>query len=196
MTKDNDCDGSSDEGLGDTPDVCDNADNDCDGRVDEDADGDNFEGDMGNDVCENAFEIGTFEQNMGQAESRVGQVNANDTVDFYTVLIEERGGFCVPLTGVLGDDYEVTVTLSGDEDQQYRVCTKFESGDAPGLGGMCGGNGIDDCVEGPGNMEFTKSVTTEDRCARSDDTRVVVKVEALNVMACESYTLSIVSKDK
>jgi hypothetical protein len=193
--KDNDCDGNADEGLAGVADVCDNADNDCDGNIDEDADGDNFEGEMGNDVCENAFNVGTFEQDMAVAESRIGQVNAMDTVDFYTALISERGGFCVPLLNALGDDYEVTVSLAADEDQQYRVCTKFERGDAPGVAGLCGG-GVDDCIEGPGNMEFTRKFTADDRCGRTDDTRVIVKVEAINVMACESYTLTILSKDK
>ena len=192
--KDNDCDGTTDEGLEGAVDVCDTIDNDCDGQVDENADSDPFEGDLTNDECQNAFVLGTFEQDFN-VKNWSGQHDANDTVDHYTALIEEGNNLCVPFTGVGAKDYKITVAVAGDEDQQYRVCTKFVVGNGPGLGDACGGNGIDDCIEGAGNMEFTKQHTTDDRCGSTQDTRVVIKVEAVNVMACGSYTLSLTSKD-
>ncbi|MEE2789170.1 MAG: MopE-related protein [Myxococcota bacterium] len=197
--RDNDCDGSADEGLADSVDLCDGVDNDCDMNVDEDAQADPFEADMegmrqSNDVCEDAFDLGTIDQDIGEPRTWDAQVTVNDTVDHYTILIDEDSNICV--FGLGTSDYRATVSVIGDENQRYRLCTSSAKGNSPGLDAVCGEFPADNCVEGPGNMVLTREIDFYDRCTRSDDGRIAIRVEALGAMECQSYQLSVVSRNR
>ena len=195
--KDNDCDGSADEGLEGSADLCDGIDNDCDEAIDEDAEADPFEADMdgmrmSNDLCADAFNLGTIEQNIAEPRTWDAQVTGTDTVDHYTVLVDEDTNLC--LFGFGNRDYTVTISVIGDENQRYRLCTNSARGDEPGLDAVCGDFPADNCVEGPGNMVLTREIVIEDRCGRSDDGRFGIRVEALDVADCQSYQLSVLSR--
>jgi len=196
---DNDCDGSADEAIQGSPDLCDGLDNDCDGALDEDAQQDPFETDMdgqrqSNDLCVEAFNLGTFEQDYPEPRTWSAQVTATDVVDHYTVLVEEDSNLC--LFGFGNQDYTVTISVIGDDVQRFRLCTNSARGDAPGLDAVCGEFPAANCVEGPGNVVLTREIVIEGRCGRSDDARVAIRVEGLDVAECRSYQLSILSQDR
>ena len=176
---DNDCDGIVDENTVPAPEACDGRDNDCDERVDEDVAPDQWEGDNGNQVCAGAYELGEIQEDEENPASFVGQIQNGADTDTYHFVVNER-----TRVGINGNDITVRVEWTeADPNLEWTMCVRLLSQDsainpfagAPDLEETCGAE--EQCVDVVNGIGTFQQVVT-DRNARSDDTRVVVKINA------------------
>ena len=186
---DNDCDGTVDEDADPVAELCDGRDNDCDEVVDEDIAPDQWEQDRSNGECRNASPLGTIQEDEAEPQSIVGQIAGGDDEDYYTFVVNERNRLS------LGNDMTVRVNLSeADPNQEWTFCVRLLSQDSilptagePDLDETCGSN--EQCFDVVGGEASFEQVVN-DRAARPDDIRVVVRVSAPNVDACTTYRIT------
>jgi hypothetical protein len=196
-TIDNDCDGTVDEDTVPADELCDGRDNDCDMSVDEDVGPDQWEGDAGNMICSTASALGTIPGNLvseiaaGDEEPRsiVGQIANGMDGDYYHFDVNEVTDF--------GNQFAVRVNLSeADPNLEWTFCIRILTQDA-NLNPFAGPPSLDeacqeaeeqclDVVNGAASFE----AVVNDRLARSDDTRVVIRVSAPNAAFCSPYRIS------
>ena len=188
---DNDCDGTVDENTVPAPEACDGRDNDCDERVDEDVAPDQWEGENGNQVCAGAYELGEIQEDEENPASFVGQIQNGADTDTYHFVVNER-----TRVGINGNDITVRVELTeADPNLEWTMCIRLLSQDsainpfagAPDLDETCGVE--EQCVDVVNGIGTFQQVVT-DRNARSDDTRVVVKISAPQAAACSPYRIT------
>ena len=98
--------------------VCDNEDNDCDGTTDEGLMPDFYES---NETCPRAEILGPLPQETREALNVSATLYPDGDADWYTTIIEESA--TVSLTSRNDQDYEASVTLSNiPEDTEYQLC--------------------------------------------------------------------------
>ena len=108
-------------------------------------------------------------------------------------MVDEATKACEPLLGTGTRDYRTTVALIDfDEDTTFELCATFErNGDSANC--RDGGAEVaESCVRSDQNQPMELSAVSNDRCLRTDDTRVTVRVRAIDAPACAPYGLRFV----
>ncbi len=168
--------------------LCDGADNDCDGTTDEGLPGDQWEM---NEECRTANNVG----DIGEGdEPRLlnGSIYPDGDIDYHWLRVDEKSDFCFP--GIGGEEpYRVVVALGNlPEGTNYRLCLSVAE-EADDINAFCGGELLlpETCTEEVVDGALALAYEVDAACFFNDDTHVLVKVEAIEGSSCLPYTLAV-----
>ena len=178
--------------------VCDNDDNDCDGTTDEGLMPDFYES---NETCPRAEVLGPLPQETREDLNVSATLYPDGDADWYTAIIEESGDFCIPNYLEIDQDYQATVTLSNiPEETEYQLCVSV-AWEPRLLSEACQGRLIvEETCRGlePGEDSIRFSFVRRALCGVNDSIRLIARVvapEGTQQYSCVPYTLSFSSRD-